>query len=186
MAELIADLFVSVDGFARGEGSGPFFDYGGPDLDRWIDDQFARPHVILMGRVTYEVLAEISSLATDEGSIRMTRHPKAVFSNTLREPLAWANSRLISGGLAPEIARLKEESADPIRSIGSMTLVKSLLRLGLVDRLRLMVFPLTLGSAGREPAYADLPRTGLDLVGTTVLDNRLVLLEYRPVGSVSV
>jgi dihydrofolate reductase len=182
MAELIADLFVSVDGFAGGEDTGPFFGLGGPGLDRWIEDQFALPHVILMGRVTYEALAQLSSSATDEGSIRMTRQPKVVFSSTLREPLTWANTRLIGGDLVAEITKLKEQSAGPLRSIGSMTLVKSLLGLGLVDRLRLMVFPLTLGAAGREPAYADLPRTGLDLVGTTVLDNRLVLLEYRPAG----
>jgi dihydrofolate reductase len=182
MAELIADLFVSVDGFAGGQDTAAFFGYAGPDLERWIEDQFARPHVILMGRVTYEALAEISSSATDESSVRMTRQPKAVFSNTLREPLAWANTRLVGGDLASGITKLKEQSAGPLRSVGSMTLVKSLLGLGLVDRLRLMVFPLTLGAAGREPAYADLPRTGLDLVGTTVLDSRLVLLEYRPAG----
>jgi hypothetical protein len=52
--------------------------------------------------------------------------------------------------------------------------------LGLVDRLRIMVFPLVLGRSGREPAYAGYPGTALDLVASTVLDSRLTLLEYRP------
>lgn len=56
-----------------------------------------------------------------------------------------------------------------------------MMQLGLVDRLRLMVFPLILGSAGREPIYAGYPQVGLDLIDTQVLDSRLTLLEYRPV-----
>jgi riboflavin biosynthesis pyrimidine reductase len=55
-----------------------------------------------------------------------------------------------------------------------------MLQLGLVDRLRLMVFPVILGTAGREPIYANYPRTGLELIDTKVLDSRLILLEYRP------
>jgi len=96
------------------------------------------------------------------------------------EPLAGNNTRLVSGGLAEGMRALKRRSADPLRSIGSITLVKGMIQLGLVDRLRVMVFPLILGEAGREPAYAGYLRTGLDLVGTRVLDSRLVLLEYRP------
>jgi riboflavin biosynthesis pyrimidine reductase len=59
--------------------------------------------------------------------------------------------------------------------------VKSLIQLGLVDRLRLMVFPLILGNNGREPIYAGYPQTGLELIDTKVLDSRLIVLEYRPV-----
>jgi len=54
------------------------------------------------------------------------------------------------------------------------------MHLGLVDRLRLMVFPLILGSAGREPIYDGYPQAGLELIDTKVLDSRLILLEYRP------
>jgi dihydrofolate reductase len=65
-------------------------------------------------------------------------------------------------------------------SIGSLTLARSLLHLGLVDRLRLTIFPLLLGDAGREPFYPGHPRSGLELIGTRVLDSRVVMLEYRP------
>jgi dihydrofolate reductase len=85
--------------------------------------------------------------------------------------------------LAQQIGALKQQSADPIRTFGSMQLVKGLMQLGLVDRLRLMVFPLILGDAGREPIYAEFQRTALHLVGTKVLDSRLALLEYEPQNS---
>jgi dihydrofolate reductase len=180
MAELTADLFLTLDGFAAGVDEGPFFGYAGAELDGWVRDNLDRPQLVVMGRVTYEALAEISSSASDQASARMNDLPKVVFSNTLTEPLAWNNTRLVSGGLAEGMRALKRRSADPLRSIGSITLVKSMIQLGLVDRLRVMVFPLILGEMGREPAYAGYSRTGLDLVGTRVLDSRLVLLEYRP------
>ncbi|MBE3014920.1 dihydrofolate reductase family protein [Microbispora sp. NEAU-D428] len=180
MGELIADLFVSLDGFAAGVDVGAFFGYPGPGLDAWIREATEQPQLMLMGRVTYEALAAISSTATDEASTRMNDLPKAVYSNTLREPLAWRNTRLVRGDLAERVRALKRESDVPLRSIGSLTLVGSLVELGLVDRLRVMVFPLTLGGDGREPAYAGYPRTGLELAGTRVIDSRIVLLEYRP------
>jgi riboflavin biosynthesis pyrimidine reductase len=68
-----------------------------------------------------------------------------------------------------------------LRTIGSPSLVRSLFRLGLVDRLRVLVFPMIHGVVGEEPVFAELPDTELDLTGTTVLDNRLVLLDYRVV-----
>ena len=178
--ELTADLFVSLDGFAGAENAGPFFGYSGPDLDRWVRETQNQPQLIVMGRVTYQALAEISAAATDPVSNRMNELPKVVFSSTLAEPLAWANTRLIRGGLAEGIQALKKESAVPLRTIGSLSLVRSLLRLGLVDLLRVTVFPLTLGAAGREPAYAGYPRASLELTGTRVLDGRIVMLDYRP------
>jgi dihydrofolate reductase len=175
MAELVADLFISLDGFAKGVDSGPFFDYAGPELDDWVRAAVSAPHLMLMGRVTYTELAEMSGVDTG-----MDAQPKAVFSNTLREPLVWANTRLLSGDLAETIRNLKRDSDVPLRSIGSLTLVRGMLERGLVDRLRLMVFPLILGDAGREPALAGYPGTKLQLVDTTVLDGRLVMLEYAP------
>ena len=70
----------------------------------------------------------------------------------------------------------------PMRTIGSRSLVRSLFRLGLVDRLRLMVFPMIHGTAGEEPVFTDLPAVDLGLIGTTVIDERLVLLDYRVGG----
>jgi dihydrofolate reductase len=180
MAELTADLFLSLDGFAAGADAGPFFGYGGPELDGWVRGQLIRPHTVVMGRVTYEAMAQISSSATDEISLRMTDLPKVVFSSTLSEPLAWQNTRLIRGGPGEGMRALKRDSPDPLRSIGSLTLVRGLLELGLVDRLRVTLFPLVLGDAGFEPAFAGYHRAGLQLTGTRVLDSGIVMLDYRP------
>ena len=117
MADLTADLFLSLDGFAAGVDVGPFFGYGGPELDSWVHDAQTRPQLVVMGRVTYEVMAQISSSATDEGSTRMNEAPKAVFSNTLSEPLAWQNTCLIRGDLFEGMRALKHDS--PTRSARS-------------------------------------------------------------------
>jgi len=180
MAELIADLFISLDGYAAGENVGPFFGLGGPELDAWVRDVLAEPQVIVMGRVTYQAMAAISSQAADDVSAAMNMMPKVVVSNSLAEPLEWFNTRLVRGDLSAAIAVLKRESSDPLRTIGSLRLVSSLIRLGLVDMLRVTIFPLTLGGDGREPAFAAFPRAGFDLAGSRVLDSRLVMLDYRP------
>ncbi|HUO33972.1 MAG TPA: dihydrofolate reductase family protein [Candidatus Acidoferrum sp.] len=183
MRQLIADLFVSLDGFASGEKEAAFFGYFGEELGKWIHEHLFTPQEMLMGRVTYEALAQFSAAATDEMSVRMTDLPKLVVSSTLQEPLKWKNTRAVKGPLAEKIRALKQQPGDPLRSIGSVRLVKSLMDLGLVDRLRLMVFPLILGAAGREPIYTAYPRIALELVEVKALDGRLVLLEYRPAGT---
>ena len=180
MRELTADLFISLDGFAAGVNQPPYFGYFGQELGGWVRDHLAEPQALLMGRVTYEVLAGFSTSANDELSVRMRELPKLVFSSQLQEPLAWKNTRVLSGAVADRIRVLKQQPGDPLRTIGSVSLVKSLVQHGLVDRLRLMVFPLVLGGTGREPIFADYLQTHMDLIQTKVLDSRLVLLEYRP------
>jgi dihydrofolate reductase len=180
--EVTADLFISLDGFALGVDVGPFFGYSGPELDRWIHRHLDEPQELIMGRVTYEAMSAISSSSADEGSARMNELPKLVFSNTLQEPLQWKNARLIRGDLATEITSLKDQPGEPLRSIGSVTLVKSMVELGLVDRLRLAIFPLVLGHAGRELIFAAYPRIRLELTQTAVIDWRIVMAEYRPTG----
>jgi dihydrofolate reductase len=167
VAELTADLFCTVDGWAAGLDAPAFFGCDGPDLRQWIADELARPQVLVMGRGTYEMLAP---MPRDGG--RMDTVPKLVVSRTLTGPLDW-NARA-----TPDLAA--ERGGDPLRVIGSLTLVRSLLAGGLVDRLRLLVFPQVLGATGREPVFAGLPDLHLDLVTTQVLDSRLVLLDYRP------
>jgi len=179
MRELTADLFLSLDGFAAARGYGAYFGYDGPELDTWVRHNFDPGYEILMGRVTYRALAAHSS-GEDEVSRLMRAAPKAVISNTLREPLTWANTRLLDGAADSAIASMKREAGPPIRTIGSLDLVRSLLRQDLVDRLRILVFPLILADAGLEPFYETLPTTRLELLDTTVLDGRLLLHEYRP------
>ncbi|MGZ4267874.1 MAG: dihydrofolate reductase family protein [Solirubrobacteraceae bacterium] len=183
MSELLADLFISLDGFAAGEDVGPFFGYGGPELDRWIDDHLDEPQEVVLGRKTYQALASINAGRSDPMSRRLTALPKLVVSETLEEPLAWENTRLLRGDAGKALGALKQRTATPLRTMGSMTLVRSLLRAGVVDRLRLTVFPLVLGSRGREPFFADMATEHLVLEGCQVLDGRLVSLEYRTTGS---
>ena len=185
MRELMADLFISLDGFASGTNEAAYFGYFGPELANWVREQLNERQVLLMGRVTYEPLASFAVSATDEVSVRMRMLPKLVCSNTLHEPLAWNNARLITGHVGDAIAALKHQDGDPLRCIGSIRLVKSLAGWGLIDRLRLMVFPLILGDAGKEPIYVDYPRLPLEFVGSKVLDGRVILLEYRPAARAS-
>lgn len=180
MQELTADLFISLDGFAKGVDAEPFFGYAGPELDGWIRQALDEFHAIVMGRKTYEALAGFSATATDEMSVKMTATPKLVFSATLHEPPIWNNTRIVRGDLEDEIVRLKRGATGPIRTIGSLMLVKTLMQLGLVDRLRLMLFPVLLGSSGREPFSDGYPGIRLELLKTSTLDSRLTLLEYRP------
>ncbi len=180
MRELIADLFVSMEGFASGEGEGPYFGLGGPQLTDWITGEILKSQVLLMGRRTYELFAGFSMSAKDDLSTRMNDLPKIVFSNTLTEPLSWTNTSLLKGKLAAEIKRMKRMPGEPIRTIGSLSLVRELIQSRLVDRLRLMVFPLVVGAKGKEPLFEGFERTEFELISSKTLDSRLVLLEYRP------
>jgi dihydrofolate reductase len=117
----------------------------------------------------------------------MAELPKIVFSKTLRPPLTWANTTVIDEAVETAVPALKA-SADglPMRTIGSASLVRSLFRLGLVDRVRMMVFPTIRGVTGEGPVFAEAPDLELNLIGTTVLDDRLVLLDYRVAGPATV
>lgn len=182
MPELLVDVLVSLDGSARGARSPGYFGYGGPDLDRWIADQDATPHVQLLGRTTYDVLDGLPAEARDEGYDRMTRTPSIVFSRTL-DAVTWPGATLHAGDAAEEVARLKAGDGPDLRTVGSLSLARSLLAAGLVDRLRLLVFPLVLGESGDEPFFAGTGDLGLELLRTEVLDGTTVLTEYRPAGA---
>ena len=109
----------------------------------------------------------------------MDQLPKVVFSKSLEPPLAWANTTLVRDDAAVVLPAMKNEPGDPLRVIGSLTLVRSLFQLRQVDRLRLMIFPQVLGESGRERILQDLPDINLRLTSTQVLDKRLVLLDYQ-------
>lgn len=179
MRELRVDMFSTVDGFSGpGPKPLPFWGYGAPDLDAWINAQLDEDHAMLMGANTYRRMAEVVA-AGHEPHPRMAELPKIVFSSTITEPLSWVNSTVVSEGIEIAVPALKAMDDVPMRTIGSPSLVRGLFRLGLVDRLRIVVFPMVHGLAGEEPAFAELPTTDLALVNSMVLDERLVLLDYR-------
>jgi dihydrofolate reductase len=182
MRELTADMFVSLDGFAAGADSGQSWTFGyfGPESAAYVQQILAEPQVMIMGRVTYEIMARSWPSSPDPLAQPMNSLPKLVFSTTLAEPLAWNNAHLAKREPVEEIRELKGQTGDPLRSIGSITLVHQLMAAGLVDRLRLIVFPHVLGKAGQEPVFAGYPETSLTLVSTIVLDSRLLVCEYFP------
>src|SRR5690242_20246328 len=181
MPELSVDVFVSVDGFALGERSPAYFGFAGPDLLAWIDEQVTRPHRALMGRKTYVALNGIPDEARDAGWHRMVGVPTVVFSRTLTA-VDWPGATLCATDAVAEVRRLKADSDDDLRTIGSLSLARQLIAADLVDRLKLLVFPLMLGETGRQPALAGTPDRALDLVGHTVLDGRIACYDYRPNG----
>ncbi|WP_160573950.1 dihydrofolate reductase family protein [Actinomadura physcomitrii] len=181
MRELMVDMFSTVDGFG---GGGPkpraYWGYEGPGLFEWIHAQLDLEHVMLMGAETYRQMAEIVATGDDPTFPRMTALPKVVFSKTLRPPLPWANTTLIDEPVETAVPRLKAmDDGLPMRTIGSPSLVRSLFRHRLVDRVRVMAFPMIHGAEGEGPVFAELPALDLDLIGTSVIDDRLVLLDYR-------
>lgn len=178
---LTVDVFLSVDGWARATTSPGYFGYFGPELDKWITTELARPQLVILGRRTYEALAGLPEEARDDSSHRMTELSKVVFSTTLATA-SWPNTRICRDDLIAEVSRLKGEGEVPLRTMGSLSVVRQLCGAGLVDRLRLMTFPLLAGTTGIEAAFADVAPADLELVDHQVLDGRVLLVEYQPTG----
>jgi len=178
---LTVDLFISLDGWAGSDGLPGYFGYLGPQLEQWITTELAAPQVLVMGRRTYEILATLPEEARDASFDRMTQLDKVVFSRTLQHT-DWSNSRICAVDLVEEIRRMKADSDIPVRTLGSLSLARQLTNAGMVDRLRLMTFPLIAGDSGREAAFADVASADLELVDHQTLDGRVLLVQYRPTG----
>jgi dihydrofolate reductase len=168
---LNADLFITLDGYAKGDRSPAYFGMLGPELEQWIEREIERPQTVVMGRVTYETLAHY-----DNGTGPLGKMAKIMVSRTLTEA-SWGETEIVGSDEA--LTALKHEPGPPLRIMGSVSLVQRLLRARALDRLRLVVFPLALGETGSEPTFANLPDLELELDGTEVLDGRLVMLDYR-------
>ena len=181
MAELSVDVFVSVDGFSFGSRSPGYFGFHGPDLQSWIDEHAERPHRPLMGRRTYRMLNDLPDEARDEGWDRMVTAPTIVFSRTLTS-VDWPGATLCARDATDEVRDLKGTGGQDLRTIGSLSLARQFLNAGLVDHLRLLVFPLVLGQSGRQPALAGVPDLALEMVDHAILDGRIASYDYRPAG----
>jgi dihydrofolate reductase len=180
-SSVIVDIFVSVDGWAGSDGLPGYFGYLGPELQEWIMDELAAPQLVVMGRRTYQALAGLPEEAHGKSWGRTAELDKVVFSRTLTRA-AWPNTRICSRDLIDEVQGMKVGGNLPLRTWGSLSLARQLIRAGLVDRLRLMTFPLMAGPSGRDAAFADIAAADLELAGHRVLDGRVLLVEYRPTG----
>jgi dihydrofolate reductase len=119
--------------------------------------------------------------AEEEASVdELTRAPKVVFSSTLEEPLTWANSTLVRGDADEAVRTMKANGSRVLSTIGSLTLCRSLLRAGLVDRFRVVMFPVITGATGNERIYDGYPDVALEMIEHRTFDGRIQLVEYRP------
>jgi dihydrofolate reductase len=179
MPELMVDFITSLDGYGAADGWPGWWGLEGPEYLAWLGDQPEADYTVLMGATTYRLM---SGLATDgePGTEALAGLSKIVFSSTLTEPLSWANTQLITEDPVEAVRELKDKGIKSMRTIGSLTLCRSLLNAGLVDRFRVVVFPVITGSSGRDGIYDGYPDVSLDLVRNRTFDGRLQLLEYIP------
>jgi len=181
MASLMVDFIISLDGYAAADGWPGYWGLEGPDYLGWLDEQAKEEHTVLMGATTYRLMSGFAEQMPDESSLSaLTAMPKLVFSSTLQPPLSWANTELVDRDPVEAVRDMKRDAARPMRTLGSLTLCRSLLEAGLVDRYRVVVFPVITGATGRERIFDAYPDVALDLVTTRTFDGRLQLLEYVP------
>ena len=188
---LLVDFIISLDGYAAAEGWPGWWGLEGPEYLAWLGQQPERDYTILMGANTYRLMsgfaggempAGIDELpAEEEASVdELTRAPKVVFSASLEEPLTWANTTLVRGDAVQAVRAMKEEGSGILSTLGSVSLCRSLLRAGLVDRFRVVMFPVITGATGAERIYDGYPDVALDMIDHRTFDGRIQLLEYVP------
>lgn len=181
MPELLVDFIISLDGYASAEGWPGFWGLEGPEYLAWLGQSPEGDYTVLMGATTYRLMSGFAATMSDDDRFaQLTETSKVVFSSTLSEPLAWANTRLVDGDPVEAVRSLRAEGTRGLRTIGSLTLCRSLLKAGLVDRFRVVVFPVITGGTGRERIYDGYPDVGLEMVAGRSFDGRLQLLEYVP------
>jgi dihydrofolate reductase len=180
MSELLVDFITSVDGYASAEGWPGYWGLEGPEYLAWLDQSAERDYTTLMGATTYRLMSGFAATSDDDSFAQLTEMSKVVFSSTLKEPLAWANTRLVDEDPVEAVRSLKAEGSRGLRTIGSLTLCRSSVEAGLVERFRVVVFPVITGSTGRERIYDGYPDVGLEMIASRTFDGRLQLLEYVP------
>ncbi|QIK72543.1 dihydrofolate reductase family protein [Propioniciclava coleopterorum] len=175
MRTLTIDFIISLDGYAAAEGWPGFWGMEGPEYLAWLADQ--PEHALLMGATTYRLMSGFAAAGEDDP---LAATPKYVFSSTLREPLAWPNTTLVTGDAVAAVRALKEQDGPPLSTLGSLSLCRALLDAGLVDRFRVVIFPVITGLTGRERIFDGYPDLLLDLVQSRTFDAGIQLLEYVP------
>ena len=174
---------------ASAEGWPGFWGLQGPEYLAWLGEQ---PEVTyLMGANTYRLMSGFAAGETPAGTDEfnadeaasvdgLTQASKVVFSASLEEPLTWANSTLVRDDAVEAVRAMKEGGSGLMSTIGSISLCRSLLRAGLVDRFRVVMFPVITGATGAERIYDGYPDVALDMIDHRTFDGRIQLVEYRP------
>ena len=180
MPELLVDFITSLDGYGAAEGWPSWWGLEGPEYLGWLGEQPEADHTVLMGANTYRIMSGFAAEG-EPGTEVLAGLSKVVFSSTLTEPLSWPNTRLVNGDAVEAVKAMKdEEGSSSMRTMGSLTLCRALLSAGLVDRFRVVVFPVITGSTGRERIYDGYPDVALDMIDSRTFDGRIQLVEYVP------
>ena len=199
MSKIVVQAFITLDGVVQG-GGGPDedreggFEHGGwmMDYDAQMDkldeggkivtEWESRTEALLLGRRSYEWLAARWPSRSGELADRLNALPKYVVSSTLNEP-KWNNSTVIKGGVVNEVSRLKQELNGNIVVPGSFQLLRTLIEHGLVDELRLKIYPVVLG-AGQRLFGETSDKKPMRLINVRTLDDGIAFLTYQPVRDV--
>ena len=181
MPSLMVDFIISLDGYGAAEGWPGFWGMEGPEYLAFIGEDAESEHTTLMGATTYRLMSGFAAeMPDDSGMAALTAMPKVVFSSTLKGPLSWANTELVGEDAVEAVQDMKRRDSRHLRTLGSLSLCRSLLAAGLVDRFRVVVFPVITGATGKDRIFDGYPDIALDLVDHRTFDGRLQLLEYVP------
>ncbi|WP_371627492.1 dihydrofolate reductase family protein [Streptomyces sp. NBC_01116] len=183
------DVFSSLDGFGSYNGDGDWGGYWGkqgPELLERRLSLYGEDQRMVFGAHTYRQFVRLLAPGTKESGVgdawvtRMRSLPATVVSTTLEGPLDWPDATVAHGDAVDVVARLKEESAVPLRSHGSLSMNRALMAAGLVDRVQVTLFPVITGRTGSEPVLRGAADFDLELIGSRTLDGRTQELTYRP------
>jgi dihydrofolate reductase len=179
MAELLIDFITSLDGYASAEGWPGWWGMEGPEYLAWLGESPEADYLVLLGANTYRLMHGFTK-SGEPGTDVLGGMSKVVFASTLTEPLEWSNSTLVTGDAVEAVREMKANGERSMRNIGSLTLCRSLLTAGLVDRFRVVMFPVITGATGHERIYDGYPDVALDMVDSRTFDGQIQLVEYVP------
>ncbi|MEU5627307.1 dihydrofolate reductase family protein [Streptomyces tendae] len=181
------DVFSSLDGF--GAAGGDWTGYWGKQGPELLDHRLAlygEEQRMVFGARTYRLFAQMLADAAEGAEVRdpwvtrMRGLPATVVSTTLEGPLDWPEASVESGDAVDVVARLKEESAVPLRSHGSLSMNRALMAAGLVDRVQVTLYPVITGRSGLDPVFGGADDFDLELIESRTLDGHIQELVYRP------
>ena len=184
MGRIVVTEFASLDGVIEDPGGAEDFKHGGwsfqiprgDEGDKFKLDEAAATDALLLGRVTYEGFAAAWPSREGDFADKFNNMPKYVVSNTLTDP-EWNNSNVVKGDVAGEVEKLKSEHDGDIVVHGSAQLAQYLIEHDLVDELRLMVYPVVLGSGKRLFGETTDKKT-LRLTDSKVVGDGVIILTY--------
>lgn len=180
------DVFCSLDGFGSSRGDwGGYWGKQGPELLDHRLRLYDEEQRMVFGPTTYRQFAHMAGSSNEKSGegdpwvARMKGMPATVISTTLEGPLDWPNATLIRGDAVDVVAQLKEESDTPLRSHGSLSMNRSLMAAGLVDRIQVTIFPVITGRTGVEPIFEGAEDFDLELLERRTLDANIQEVVYR-------